>query len=226
MHADELFTWPDELPFGGFFPGNVDPWKWVSAIKEALAAFPFVPTQELSIPSGVAIGERVFIHPSVRLPPYCVIEGPAYIAEDCVIRPSAYIRSNVIAGPGCVLGNSCEYKNALLLKNVETAHFNYVGDSVLGQRAHLGAGVICANLKLARDEVKACSREGRVSTGMRKLGALIGDEAEVGCNSVLQPGAILGRRSAVLTMSFHGYLEEDTIVLPKVEPQRIPRRRT
>src|SRR5690606_24931956 len=108
--------------------------------------------------------------PTVKLPSFGTIEGPAWIGPECELRPGVYVRGNVIAGKGCLMGNSCEYKNALLLDKVETAHFNYVGDTILGNKAHLGAGVICANLKLLRDEVCACTPDGRIPTGLRKLG--------------------------------------------------------
>jgi NDP-sugar pyrophosphorylase family protein len=212
MRADELFAFPASLAFfAEYFPAEIEPWEWVKRIAPALAAFDFGAAREGmavgDFPPGVSISGSVYIHRSVRLPVRCVIEGPAWIGPEVQIRPNAYVRGNVIVGAGSVLGNSCEYKNCLLLENVETPHYNYVGDSILGNRAHLGAGAICANLKLARDEVKVRRPGGGlVPTGLRKLGALMGDGAEVTCNGVLQPGTILGPRSAVLAPSFHGTL--------------------
>lgn len=212
MRADELFAFPASLePFAEVFLAELEPWEWVKRIAGALAAFDFESAGEGmargDIPPGVAISGSVYLHRSVRLPVRCVIEGPAWIGPEVQLRPNAYVRGNVIVGAGSVLGNSCEYKNCLLLENVETPHYNYVGDSVLGNRAHLGAGAICANLKLARDEVKVRLPSGGLHpTGLRKLGALMGDGAEVTCNGVLQPGTILGKRAAVLAPSFHGIL--------------------
>jgi len=224
MQASELFTLSEDFPFADFFRADMAPWEWVSAIKPALKAFDFAtaPKRE-DIPAGVSISGDVYIHPSVKLPPYCVIEGPSWIGADTEIRPGAYIRGNVIIGKGCVIGNSCEFKNSLVLDNSQVPHFNYVGDSILGQKAHLGAGVICANLRLDQSPVVVMTPEGKVDTGMRKLGALVGDAAEAGCNSVLQPGSILGKRSAVISMPFNGYLEPNTIAIEKARIAKLPR---
>lgn len=221
MRADELFEFPESLKsFAAYFPGEASPWEWVRGIALALAAVDWTDQAgamaEEAIPDGVAMTGAVFIHASVKLPVRCVIEGPAWIGPEVQIRPNAYIRGNVIVGAGSVLGNSCEYKNCLLLESVETPHYNYVGDSVLGNRAHLGAGAICANLKLARDEVKVrLPGGGLVPTGLRKLGALMGDGAEVTCNGVLQPGTILGKGSAVLAPSFHGTLAAGKLAIAR-----------
>ncbi len=217
MKASDLWIWPESLQrFSPYFPTNVAPWEWVRAIAVALRTLTSDEEMQTEWPAQVYRQGLVCVHKTALLPPYAVIEGPCYIGPECQIRPGAYIRGNVIAGRGCVLGNSCEYKNCLLLDKVETAHFNYVGDSVLGNRCHLGAGVICANLKLARDEVWVTLANGqRVGTGLRKLGVLAGDGAEVGCNSVLQPGCILGRQSAILSMPFSGYLPEGKLARVK-----------
>lgn len=217
MIAADLFDWPASLPFGHIFSLDLAPWRWLPLIQQALAAFDFAAHPlPANVPPGFKIEGPVYLHPSVELPPFGSIQGPAYIAEGCQLRPGVYIRGNVIAGKGSVLGNSCEYKNCLLLEKVETPHYNYVGDSILGNRAHLGAGVICANLKLARDEVIVKLGPGeRIPTGLRKLGAILGDGAEVGCNSVLQPGSILGRRAAVVSTVFQGYLPAGKLLIPE-----------
>lgn len=228
MRADELFAFPGSLPFGSRFVPDLPPWEWVKRIGEALAAFDFSEAEDAmrpqSIPAGVSVSGPVYIHKTVKLPAHAVIEGPVYLAAGVEVRPNAYIRGNVIVGAGSVLGNSCEYKNCLLLENVETPHYNYVGDSVLGNRAHLGAGAICANLKLARDEVKVRLPSGGMqSTGLRKLGALLGDGAEASCHCVLQPGAILGKRAAVLGPSHHGYLPAGKLAIARWESGIIDR---
>lgn len=147
---------------------------------------------------GVAwIGDRVFIGEGSVVEDGAMIKGPAIIGRNCQIRHNAYVRDNVIIGDGCVVGNSCELKHSVLFNNVQVPHFNYVGDSVLGYRAHLGAGVKVSNVKLVPGNVVVCWEEERIDTGLRKFGALVGDEAEVGCNAVLNPGSILGRRALV-----------------------------
>ena len=131
----------------------------------------------------------------------------------------------VIVGAGAVLGNACEFKHCLLLDGVQAPHFNYVGDSILGERAHLGAGVICSNLRLDQQEVTVRLPEGVVATGLRKFGAVLGDEAEVGCNAVLNPGTILGKRALVMpATAFGGYLPAATIARTRGVLQTFPRR--
>jgi UDP-N-acetylglucosamine diphosphorylase / glucose-1-phosphate thymidylyltransferase / UDP-N-acetylgalactosamine diphosphorylase / glucosamine-1-phosphate N-acetyltransferase / galactosamine-1-phosphate N-acetyltransferase len=143
------------------------------------------------------IGPRVWIAPGAVVEANAVIQGPAWIGAGTVVRSGAYLRQHVVAGEGCVLGNSCEFKNALLFDGCEVPHFNYVGDSILGHKAHLGAGVICSNVRLDRRQVRLRIEGGGevVDTGLRKFGAIVGDRAEVGCNSVLSPGSMLGRDS-------------------------------
>ena len=216
MKAHDLFDWPENLPFAEFFDMEAHPWEWLPRIREALESFNFDEARGLEdFPPGVSVEGEVYLHPTVRLPHTCTIIGPAWIGPEVEIRPGAYIRGNVIVGRGCVLGNACEFKNCLLMEKVETPHYNYVGDSILGNRAHLGAGAICANLKLARDEVVVKFEKERYRTGLRKVGAFLGDGAEAGCNSVLQPGTILGRKAAVLSMPFSGYLPAGKIAVPE-----------
>lgn len=226
MKASELFTLPQSLEhFATHFMPESAPWEWVKAIRNALATLNFasLPRRE-DIPESVSITGEVFIDPSVKLPPFARIEGPAWIGEKTEIRPGAYIRGNVIIGANCVVGNSCEYKNSLLLDGVQSPHYNYVGDSVLGNGAHLGAGVICSNLRLDQQTVMAYGSQGRLDTGMRKLGALMGDHAEVGCNSSLQPGTILGRYAVVMpVMAFGGYLADYQLAYEKPAYKTMPR---
>jgi NDP-sugar pyrophosphorylase family protein len=225
MKALDLFDWPDSLPFARHFDGQARPWEWLPMIARALDAFPFAEAGEGPvIPPGVAVSGPVYLHPTVRLPAFCSINGPAWIGPEVEIRPGAFIRGNVIVGRASVLGNSCEYKNCLLMEQVETPHYNYVGDSILGNRAHLGAGVICANLRLARDEVIIQVDGERFATGLRKVGAFLGDGAEAGCNSVLQPGAILGRGAAVISMAFNGYLPAGKLAVAENRYRVLPRR--
>ncbi|MDA9260618.1 UDP-N-acetylglucosamine diphosphorylase [Puniceicoccaceae bacterium] len=224
LKARDLFDFPESLPFDQVFSAELAPWQWVPLIAEALKAFPFESLRD-EIPPGLHVEGQVFIHPSVKLPSFGSITGPAYIGEGCELRPGVYIRGFVIAGANCVLGNSCEFKNCLLLDDVQVPHFSYVGDSVLGNKVHLAAGVTCSNLRLDQSEVPVQLPDGsRCGSGLRKLGALVGDAAEVGCNSVLNPGSILGRRSLVMpTMAFRGYLKANSIASIKEKIETAPR---
>ena len=225
MKAGDLWDFPISLPFQKSFVGHVAPWEWLPKVGEALASFDFPPV-EWVLPSGLTVEGDVYLAEGVRLPPYGLIQGPAFIGPECELRPGVFIRGNVIAGRGCVLGNSCEYKNCLLLDGAQTPHYNYVGDSILGNGTHLGAGVILSNLRLDQQEIVAKTPEGSARTGLRKLGGLLGDEAEVGCNTSLQPGTILGRRSAVFPcIAYGGYLAEDMMAASRHEVRVMTRPR-
>jgi acetyltransferase-like isoleucine patch superfamily enzyme len=207
VKAADFFTLPPSLAaFAAHFPAEALPWEWLRRIGPALAAFPFdAPLPPL--PPGVHAEGPLWIHPTVKLPHYATLIGPAYLGANTEIRPGAWVRGNVIVGEGCVLGNACEYKNCLLMDGVETPHYNYVGDSILGNRAHLGAGAICSNLRLDRREVLVREGDAVQPTGLRKFGAILGDGAEVGCNAVLNPGTLLGKRALVMpAIAFGGYL--------------------
>ena len=227
MTATDFFTFPESLaPLRRWFDDDAAPWEWLPKVAEALAG---LPAEAFTVPAGTPVGVhvegRVFIDPTVKLPPYAVIQGPAWIGPQTEIRPGAYIRGNVIAGQGCVLGNSSEFKNCLLLDAVQAPHFNYVGDSILGNGAHLGAGVILANLRLDQQNVPVVTAEGRKDSGLRKLGGIFGDYAEAGCNTVINPGTLLGRRAVVMPGNpFSGYLAEGEIALTVQEVRRIKRR--
>lgn len=224
LQATDLFDFPESLPFSSFFSGELAPWEWVPRIRQALASLTFSP-YSATVPAGFQIKGEVYIHPSVELPPFGSIQGPCYIGPQCVLRPGVFIRGNVIAGAGGVLGNSCEFKNCLLLERVQVPHFSYVGDSVLGNGAHLGAGVICSNLRLDQNEVPVEMPDGsRKKSGLRKLGALVGDGAEIGCNAVLNPGTVLGRRALVMpAMAFRGTLASNSIAYTHAPILKAPR---
>lgn len=225
LTASTLFDFPKSLPFADFFHPEAAPWEWLPQINKALAAFDWSQAQlPAKIPTGVSLEGQVHIDPSVKLPAYASIEGPVWIGAGTEIRPGAYIRGNVIVGEGCVLGNSCEYKNCLLLNAVQTPHYNYVGDSILGNKAHLGAGAILANLRLDQKPIRVKTPEGTIDTGLRKIGGLLGDGAEALCNAVIQPGSILGRESVVMSgMTFSGHLEPQSIAFAKQETRVIRR---
>jgi NDP-sugar pyrophosphorylase family protein len=176
---------------------------------------------------GVAyIGEKVFIGEGTMVEDGAMIKGPAIIGRNCEIRHNAYIRENVIMGDYCVVGNSSELKNALLFNNAVAPHFNYVGDSILGYKAHLGAGVKISNFKLVQGTISV-EVEGRMcDTGLRKFGALLGDYTEVGCNSVLNPGSIIGRNSVIYpNTNWRGILPPNHIVKNKAPVELVERLR-
>jgi UDP-N-acetylglucosamine diphosphorylase / glucose-1-phosphate thymidylyltransferase / UDP-N-acetylgalactosamine diphosphorylase / glucosamine-1-phosphate N-acetyltransferase / galactosamine-1-phosphate N-acetyltransferase len=171
------------------------------------------------------VGEQVYIGEGSVVEPGAVIKGPAWIGKNCQVRAGCYIRENVIVGDGAVLGNSCEFKNCVIFDNCEVPHYNYVGDSILGYKAHLGAGVILSNVRLDRGYISVRSSSGLHETGLRKFGAIIADHAEVGCNSVINPGSIIGKRSIVYPLSnFAGVLAENSILKTRQSQQTLPRR--
>lgn len=182
--------------FNKDFPLEIPVHEWITRIPATLKNF-FNnyrnKTHILSnIPPQLFIKGDVHIGENASLPPYGYIEGPTYIGNNCVLRPGIYIRGNVIIGNDCTLGNSCEFKNSLLLDHVQVPHFNYVGDSILGSHSHLGAGCILSNLRFDRQNINMRNISGeKYPTRLKKLGAILGDYAEAGCNSVLQPGTCL-----------------------------------
>ena len=153
-----------------------------------------------------------------------MVKGPAWIGDRCQIRAGCYIRENVIVGNDAVLGNSCEFKNCIVFDGAQVPHFNYVGDSILGHRAHLGAGAVLSNVRLDRGEVIVQDPGGAIATGLRKFSAVIGDHAEVGCNSVINPGSLIGRRSLVYPLSsFAGVLPANSILKTRQTQQVVKR---
>ncbi|MSU65305.1 MAG: UDP-N-acetylglucosamine diphosphorylase [Opitutus sp.] len=225
MKASDYFILPASLAiFARYFCPDVPPWEWLKEIGAALAALP-APSPIPNIPAGVRIEGPVWLHASVNLPTYATLIGPAWIGAKTEIRPGAFVRGNVIVGEGSVLGNACEFKNCLLMDGVQVPHFSYVGDSILGNRAHFGAGVICSNLRLDQQPVVVRTASATFETGLRKFGTILGDEAEVGCNAVLNPGSILGRRALVTpAIAFSGVLPAATIAHSRPVLKFIPRR--
>jgi NDP-sugar pyrophosphorylase family protein len=162
---------------------------------------------------------RVFIGPNVIIGEGTVIEdgamikGPAIIGRNCEIRHNAYIREDVVIGDECVVGNACEFKHSLLFNHSVVPHFSYVGDSILGCKAHLGAGVKISNVKLMPGNVTVLQDGRPIDTGLRKFGALLGDNTDIGCNSVLNPGSIIGRGSVMYPCTnWRGVLPPNSIV--------------
>ena len=157
-------------------------------------------------------GENVWIHKTAKIYPNNFIAGPCIIGPETEVRPGAFIRGKALVGSRCVVGNSTELKNVILFDNVQVPHYNYVGDSILGYKSHMGAGAVTSNVK--QDKTPVTVRVGwrKVETGLKKFGAMLGDHVEVGCNSVLNPGTVVGRNSRVYPLSMvRGFLPEGMI---------------
>jgi NDP-sugar pyrophosphorylase family protein len=172
------------------------------------------------------ISNAVFIGEGTVIEHGAMIKGPAWIGENCEIRNGCYIRENVIVGNGVIAGNSCEFKNCLVFDGAQVPHYNYVGDSILGHQSHLGAGAILSNVKLDKSEVAVQGPDALLPTGLRKFGAIVGDHAEVGCNSVLSPGSLIGKNSILYPGSqWRGFLPANRIAKIRQEFSLIERRR-
>jgi UDP-N-acetylglucosamine diphosphorylase / glucose-1-phosphate thymidylyltransferase / UDP-N-acetylgalactosamine diphosphorylase / glucosamine-1-phosphate N-acetyltransferase / galactosamine-1-phosphate N-acetyltransferase len=225
MKASDFFALPTSLAlFARHFRPDVPPWEWLKQIGFALASITDPPWTSHA-PPGVHVEGSVWIHPSVKLPPYATIIGPVWIGPNTDIRPGAFIRGNVIVGDKCVLGNACEFKNCLLMDGVQVPHFSYVGDSILGNHAHFGAGVICSNLRLDQQPIIVRTADATYETGLRKFGAIVGDRAEVGCNAVLNPGTVLGPRALVTpAIAVGGHIPAATIAHARPALKLIARR--
>lgn len=213
--AADLFNLA-ETEHATLFDGLEYPWDVLKHLGQYLAAR-FNPIQLHKCIGKSFIGEKVQLGEGTVVEEGAMVLGPAIIGRNCQIRHNAYIRENVIVGDGCVVGNACEVKNSLLFNLVQVPHFNYVGDSVLGFKAHLGAGVILSNVKLDRKNIFVDVEGVPTDTGLRKFGALVGDGTEVGCNSVINPGSILGRDCILYpTVAWRGILPRNSIV--KLQP--------
>lgn len=184
------------------------PWQALGGIKDFI----------ISLGSGLSseeydnISENVWIHKSAVVAPTAFIGAPCIIGEGTEIRHCAFIRGSALVGKNCVVGNSAELKNVILFDNVQTPHYNYVGDSILGYKAHMGAGSITSNVKSDYSNVIIRDGAESVDTGKMKCGAILGDYAEIGCNSVLNPGTVVGKHSNVYPLScVRGTVPPDSI---------------
>ena len=147
------------------------------------------------------IKENVWVHKTARISPSAYIDGPTIICEDAEIRHGAFIRGSAVIGSHAVVGNSCEIKNSILFDFAQVPHFNYIGDSILGFKSHMGAGAVTSNLKQDKSLVVIHSKDFEIETGLKKVGAFLGDFVEVGCNSVLNPGTVVGKNSNIYPLS-------------------------
>src|SRR5438093_9933911 len=171
------------------------------------------------------IGSNVFVGRGTIVEQGAVLKGPAWIGENCHIRSGCYVRENVVVGNGVVMGNSCEFKNSIIFDEAQVPHFNYVGDSILGFKAHLGAGVILSNVKLDHGEIAVTGPDGNIATGLTKFGAIVGDRTEIGCNAVLNPVSVMGRDCLVYpNVNLRCVLLEGSVVTTPQELQILERR--
>jgi NDP-sugar pyrophosphorylase family protein len=208
----------------GIFEGCEHAWSALSRIQAYLAEH-LRPGLHNRCEGVAFIGPKVFIGAGTVVEDGAMIKGPAIIGRNCEIRHNAYIREHVIIGDNCVIGNACELKNALLFNNAVAPHFNYIGDSILGYKAHLGAGVKISNFKLVPGNILVRVDGKQHDTGLRKFGALIGDYAEVGCNAVLNPGSIIGRRAVVYpNTNWRGVLNPDLIAKNRANQEIVSRK--
>ena len=223
-HVDDLFDL-SQTTHGALFEGVQYPWDALNRLAGYLTQNLKPGTAGAEVHAAAHVGPQVFIGAGTIVEPGAMIIGPAIIGAGCRIRHGAYIRENVIVGDGCVVGNSVELKHCVLFNQCQVPHFNYVGDSILGHKAHLGAGSILSNVKLDNQNVWVNFNGTPIDTGLRKFGALIGDKAEIGCNAVLNPGSIIGRDSIVYpNVSWRGILPRNMIVKHVDQPTVIVRR--
>ncbi len=184
------------------------PWEVLGKIKDEILKI----GETLSSEDYNKVGEDVWIAKSAKVAPTAYINGPAIIDKEAEVRHCAFIRGNAIVGEGAVVGNSTELKNVILFNKVQVPHYNYVGDSILGFKAHMGAGSITSNVKSDKTLVTVNAGELKIETGLKKFGAILGDYVEVGCNSVLNPGSVIGRNANVYPLSMvRGYVPEGNI---------------
>ena len=198
----------DETIAAEIFEGAVYPWEVLSKIHDFILKLgETLPEEEYD-----QVGEDVWIAKSAHVFESAYIHGPAIIGKDAEVRHGAFIRGNAIVGEGAVVGNSTELKNVILFNKVQVPHYNYVGDSILGYKAHMGAGSITSNVKSDKKLVVVKTAEGNLETGLKKFGAMLGDEVEVGCGTVLNPGSVVGKRTNIYPLSsVRGFVPKESI---------------
>ena len=204
----------DETIAKSLLEKNEYPWEVLPKIKDFIIEI----GNSLSEEEYEKKGENIWIAKSAKVAPTAYINGPAIIGKEAEIRHCAFIRGNAIVGEGAVVGNSTELKNVILFNKVQVPHYNYVGDSILGYKSHMGAGSITSNVKSDKKLVIVKNGEEKIETGLKKFGAMIGDNVEVGCGSVLNPGTVIGRETNIYPLSsVRGVVKEKSIYKNKNE---------
>ena len=206
MKITELFDLT-RTAAGGYLKGFVYPWEALSGLKD------FILNLGESLGGDyIEISSGAWVHKSVSVDKTSYIGGPCIIGENTQVRHCAFIRGGALIGKDCVVGNSTEIKNSVLFDSAQVPHYNYVGDSILGYKAHLGAGAVTSNVKSDRTLVTVKGGEFEIATGLKKLGAMLGDGVEVGCNSVLNPGTVVGKNTNIYPLSrVRGIVPADSI---------------
>ncbi len=182
---------------GDYLSGFTYPWEALTGIEEMIVALGATLSQE----EYEKRGENIWIARDAEIAPNACINGPVIIGKGAVVRHCAFIRGNALVGASAVVGNSTELKNVILFDKVQVPHYNYVGDSILGYQSHMGAGAITSNVKADKSLVVIHTEEKEIETGLKKMGAILGDHVEIGCGSVLNPGVIIGRDTNVYPLS-------------------------
>lgn len=196
MTIKELYTLEETIA-KDIFEGATYPWEVLPKIGSFIVEL----GQTLSSEEYDKVGENIWIAKSANVFDTAYIHGPAIIGKNAEVRHCAFIRGNAIVGEGAVVGNSTELKNVILFNKVQVPHYNYVGDSILGYKAHMGAGSITSNVKSDKKLVVLKTPEGPIETGLKKFGAMLGDEVEVGCGTVLNPGSVVGSHTNIYPLS-------------------------
>lgn len=191
-----------------YLEGFTYPWEALKGIKDLIIEL----GQKLDKNEYDEVSENVWVHKTAKVFPSAYLGAPCIIGPNTEVRHCAFIRGSALVGADCVVGNSCELKNVILFDHVQTPHYNYVGDSILGYCSHMGAGSITSNVKSDKKLVVVHGEDEEMETGIKKFGAMLGDNVEVGCNSVLNPGTVIGRNSRVYpTSCVRGVVPENHI---------------
>lgn len=203
----ELFNLEKTLA-GDYLSAFVYPWEALGGLKDFIRTL----GNSLEKTEYDELASEIWMHKSAKIAPTACLSAPCVICAGAEIRHAAFLRGSVLVGKGCVVGNSTELKNVILFDSVQVPHYNYVGDSILGYKAHMGAGSITSNVKSDKTPVVVKCGGEQTETGLKKMGAMLGDFVEVGCNSVLNPGTVIGRNSTVYPLScVRGTVAENSI---------------
>ena len=206
LKTAELYDFTHSLA-GAYLSRWEYPWQALTGIKELILTLGQTLGEDYS-----EISPQVWVHKTAKVAPTAFLGGPCIIGAGTEVRHCAFIRGSALVGENCVVGNSVELKNVILFDNVQVPHYNYVGDSILGYRSHMGAGSLTSNVKSDKTLVVVKDGDEQIPTGLKKMGAMLGDFVEVGCNSVLNPGTVIGRHTNIYpTSCVRGVIPADSI---------------